>query len=73
MVKEQVSSDPRRILDEEVVAAKRVYVVKAGDTLRKIAKELLGDAERWNEIFEANKAQIKDPNAISVGQELTIP
>jgi nucleoid-associated protein YgaU len=51
----------------------RTYVVQAGDSLSKIAKELLGDAARWPEIFELNKDQIKDPNLIQVGQELRIP
>lgn len=54
-------------------AAPQTYVVKAGDSLSKIAKALLGDANRWQEIYEANKATIKDPNVLSVGQELVIP
>ncbi len=65
-------TDPRRLLGEKI-STPRVYVVKAGDSLSKIAGELLGDADRWKEIFEANKAQIKDPNVLNVGQELTIP
>ena len=35
------------------------------------AKAALPD--RWQEIFEANKDKIKDPNAIEVGQKLQIP
>jgi nucleoid-associated protein YgaU len=60
---------------EEMAAAtqKRVYVVKSGDSLSKIAKEVYGEAKRWPEIFEANKDQIKDPNMIHPGQELKIP
>lgn len=50
-----------------------VYEVKPGDSLSKIAKEVLGDAGRWKEIFEANKDQISDPNIIRVGQKLKIP
>ena len=61
----------RKQLEEERKA--RTYVVKAGDNLSKIAKEVLGDASRWPEIFEANKDQIKDPNLIHVGQELKMP
>lgn len=49
------------------------YVVKSGDTLSKIAKELYGDGNRWREIFEANKDQIENPNQIRPGWELLIP
>ena len=51
----------------------RSYVVKSGDSLSKIAKELLGDADRWPEILAVNKDKISDPNAIKPGQELKIP
>ncbi len=54
-------------------AEARVYVVKSGDSLSKIAKAVLGDASRWPEIFEANKDKIKNPNMIHPGQELRIP
>ncbi|MGC9393908.1 MAG: LysM peptidoglycan-binding domain-containing protein [Anaerolineae bacterium] len=54
-------------------AAKLVYVVKSGDSLSKIAKEQLGDANRWPEIHELNKDQIPNPNLIRVGQELKLP
>ncbi len=51
----------------------RKYVVKSGDTLSKIAKDTLGDADRWKEILEANKDKIKNPNVIQPGMELDIP
>jgi len=52
----------------------RTYVVKSGDSLSKIAKEFLGDAKRWPEIYEANKQLIGDnPNLIHPGQKLRIP
>jgi nucleoid-associated protein YgaU len=59
---------------EEKAKVKQVYVVKSGDSLSKIAKELMGDAKRWPEIYELNKELIgDDPNLIHPGQELKIP
>ena len=51
----------------------RTYTVKPGDTLSKIAKEMLGDANAYMDIFNANKNQLSDPNAIKPGQVLKIP
>jgi len=61
----------RREAAKEVKA--RTYTVQAGDTLGKIAVKFYQDGGRWTEIYEANKAQIADPNAIKVGQKLVIP
>jgi nucleoid-associated protein YgaU len=49
------------------------YTVKSGDTLSKIAKEHLGDANAYMKIFEANKDQLTDPDKIKPGQVLKIP
>ena len=49
------------------------YTVKAGDTLSKIAKEHLGDANAYMDIFNANKDVLKDPDKIQPGQVLKIP
>lgn len=49
------------------------YTVKSGDTLSKIAQQLLGSANRYNEIFEANRPMLKDPDEIYPGQTLRIP
>ena len=49
------------------------YTVKAGDTLSKIAKEHLGDANAYMKIFDANKDQLSDPDKIKPGQVLKIP
>ena len=49
------------------------YTVKAGDTLSKIAKERLGDANAYMKIFNANKDQLTDPDKIKPGQVLRIP
>ena len=54
-------------------AAARTYTVKPGDTLSKISKEFLGNANDYMEIFNANKDQLSDPNEIKPGQVLKIP
>ena len=49
------------------------YTVKAGDTLSKIAKEHLGNANAYMEIFNANRDQLSDPDKIKPGQVLKLP
>lgn len=51
----------------------RTYTVVSGDTLSKISKEMYGDANKYNVIFEANKPMLKDPDKIYPGQVLRIP
>ena len=53
--------------------ATKVYVVKSGDSLSKIAKNEYGNANDWKRIFEANKDILKDPDKIFPGQKLKIP
>jgi len=53
--------------------AEETYTVKSGDTLSKIAKHFLGDANAYNDIFEANRDQLSDPDKIKPGQVLKIP
>ncbi len=49
------------------------HTVKKGETLSAIAKQHLGDANRYREIFEANKPTLSDPDKIYPGQTLRIP
>ncbi len=49
------------------------HTVQSGDTLSKIAKEVYGNANDYNKIFEANKPMLSDPNKIYPGQVLRIP
>ena len=50
-----------------------VHTVVAGDTLSKLAKSYLGEANRYMEIFNANTETLSNPDQIKVGQKLTIP
>lgn len=50
----------------------RTYVLKAGDTLQKIAAHLLGKASRWHEIAKLNN--IRDPSHPGkVGRHIKVP
>ena len=49
----------------------QTYTVKSGDSLSKIAGNYSGIT--WQEIFQANKDQISDPDLIHPGQVLKIP
>ena len=53
--------------------AERIYEVKSGDTLSKIAKQEYGDANAYMTIFEANRDILHNPNMIQPGQKLKIP
>jgi nucleoid-associated protein YgaU len=54
-------------------AAAKTYTVKSGDTLSKIAKDHLGDANDYMQIFNLNKDQLSDPDKIKPGQVLRLP
>ncbi|MEE4228914.1 peptidoglycan-binding protein LysM [Pseudomonas viridiflava] len=51
----------------------KFYEVKKGDTLSKISKEMYGDANKYQKIFDANKPMLKDVDKIYPGQKLRIP
>jgi nucleoid-associated protein YgaU len=53
-----------------VGGGEETYEVKSGDTLSKIGHH---HGVSWQEIFEANKDTIKDPDKIFPGQKLRIP
>ncbi|MFO0874919.1 MAG: LysM peptidoglycan-binding domain-containing protein [Phycisphaerales bacterium] len=48
-----------------------IHVVKKGETLYGIAREQLGNGDRWKEILEVNK--LKDARALAEGMKLTMP
>lgn len=49
------------------------YTVKKGDSLSRIAKRELGSYDRYREIYNSNRAVLKDPNVLTVGSQLIIP
>lgn len=57
----------------EPVPEKEFYTVQSGDTLSKISKQVYGDANKYQKIFEANRPMLSDPDKIYPGQVLVIP
>jgi len=49
------------------------YMVKAGDTLSKLAGQFYNSPEKWEKIYEANRDLLKNPNYIYIGMKLMIP
>ncbi len=51
----------------------RYHVVSKGDTLTSISRHFYGTAQRWHEVYDANKAILADQNRLKVGLVLVIP
>lgn len=49
------------------------HTVAKGETLSAIAKQHLGNANKYHAIFEANRPMLSDPDEIYPGQVLRIP
>ena len=69
-----------RIVALEPEPETRTVTVNAGDYLRKIARDHLGDENRWREIYELNRGvtqadgrALTNPNLIQIGWILEIP
>lgn len=68
------SAAPAKAPPSTVAGEKRTYKVKSGDSFYRIAKEQLGNAERWKELMELNKSLVHgDPTALQPGQTLILP
>ena len=49
------------------------HTVERGDTLSAISKKVYGNANLYNQIFEANRPMLSHPDKIYPGQVLRIP
>jgi nucleoid-associated protein YgaU len=51
----------------------REHIVTAGDTLSHIALMYYGNPVKWENIYRANKATMKNPHFIYIGQKIMVP
>lgn len=55
-------------------SSSRTYTVRSGDSFYAIARDVLGDASRWRELYELNKKLVGgDPKSLQVGHVLQLP
>jgi nucleoid-associated protein YgaU len=54
-------------------AVVRTYQVRTGDSLSAIARDQLGDMDRWQELYAANQDTVADPDVIHPGEQLKLP
>jgi nucleoid-associated protein YgaU len=56
------------------LARYKAYTVKPGDGFRRIAKTMLGDEGKWQELFELNRSLglVKDVNDLRPGQKIAL-
>jgi LysM repeat protein len=66
------ASPPDPVAGAPVPGSEESYVVKKGDTLWGISKDLLQDPLLWPRLWEQNR-HIADPNLIYPGDRLTLP
>jgi len=74
--KEAVAKDVKAKAKKGKVATTQkpgMHIVQKGDTLSKISQRYYGTANRWKNIYDANKGRIANINNLKVGTELTIP
>lgn len=53
--------------------AAKTYTVVSGDSLSRSAKHVYGDANRWHDIFNANRDLLDNPDKIQLGQVPKLP
>jgi nucleoid-associated protein YgaU len=51
----------------------RLHTIVDGDTLATLAERYLGDPGRGQELYEANRNVLSDPDLLPIGAELKIP
>jgi len=63
----------RRAVTGDTGGRRPAYKIRPNDTLRSIARDMLGDSHRVTEILELNRDLIDDPSHLIVGQVVELP
>lgn len=73
--KNVMSVDPAvpAVRRSQVSAEPVLYTIVNGDTLRRIARRQLGNAERFMEIYDLNRDVLKNPERLPIGRRIKIP
>ncbi len=66
-------ADSKRISSQPLPFKYSIGTANDGGTLSGVARLFYGDSTQWRQIYEANKAIIKNPNVIYLGTIITIP
>jgi NitT/TauT family transport system substrate-binding protein len=53
--------------------ATREHIVVAGDTLSHLALAYYGNVLKWEDIYQANKASMRNPHYLYIGQRIILP
>jgi nucleoid-associated protein YgaU len=67
------SATPTRVVTAAPEPAARTHTVAEGDSLTRISVLYYGTANRWQDIYDANRDVLKGENALRPGQKLKIP
>jgi nucleoid-associated protein YgaU len=64
---------PKRVSKTVKSALPKIYIVREGDSLWRIAAEWLGDGSRYSEIAKLNAGILEDEDSLVVGMRLKMP
>ena len=74
--KEEVE-EPSMMKGEKVLTGEifdiSTHTVRKGDSLWSLSEHYLGEGVKWNELYEANRKVLSDPDNLLVGLEMRIP
>lgn len=70
---EEAKNHPSKKAVEPQAATSQWYQVKKNDRYASIAREQLGDAGRWRELYELNKDKFPNPQSIREGVRIKLP